>query len=154
MSGYDLFRDDLKMAAKQMAMNDTNKRKPKTKREWALHRALLNCSVGRDELEQQNVSSGQRYEPTFYCLLNAIEEIVKAMALEEEREMMPDAPSIKEDKCRWAYIERSFDYVRYRTTCRDDFVGEFDAKYEGFDYCPYCGKPVALDDEPKTGKDM
>ena len=63
-------------------MNEANERKLKAKRECALFRAIFHCSVGRGHLARQNVSSCQRYEPTFYCLLNAIEEIANAM-LEE-----------------------------------------------------------------------
>lgn len=135
---------------------------PKTKREWALYRVMLKCKVGQDALSQsgdmETLPGISRGEYALHCLLGAVEEIAEVMMEDEASHaanpsVVRKAFSPKDDKCSWNLIGMPYTLFRYQTTCRDDFVVEFDAEKEGFKYCPYCGKPIVLDDNPKTGKD-
>lgn len=62
-------------------------KKTKTAREWALYRAGLDCSVGRDALEGKGDHLHQtvvgRNSFALLCALSAIQNIAEAMALPE-----------------------------------------------------------------------
>lgn len=61
-------------------------KKPKTKLEWALYRAKLNCRCGRDALTGKTgqIDGVLALEYALFCMFHALEEI--ALAMEESNE--------------------------------------------------------------------
>jgi hypothetical protein len=55
-------------------------RKPKTKRDWALYRAILETELGLNKIEDK-----ENINESIYCLLQAINSIANAMYTEIKR---------------------------------------------------------------------
>jgi len=60
--------------------------KPSTPREWALYRVGLSCKIGRDAIEGKGpLNYSARIDYAIFNILNAIEDLARAMEEEKEK---------------------------------------------------------------------
>jgi hypothetical protein len=68
----------------------TKKKKPRTKREWAVYRCLLSCQIGKEGLDTPNDTESRQIKFALYNVLCAIEELVTIVDESHEKEVKGD----------------------------------------------------------------